>query len=53
MKLNLIKRGANYGYPLASNGNHYDGRPIPEHSTRPRFASTRRILDTGDIPPLI
>ncbi|SDC45315.1 Glucose/arabinose dehydrogenase, beta-propeller fold [Acinetobacter marinus] len=36
-ELNLIKKGANYGYPLVSEGNHYDGRPIPEHRTRPEF----------------
>ena len=33
-ELNLVKRGANYGYPLVSDGNHYDGRLIPAHSTR-------------------
>jgi glucose/arabinose dehydrogenase len=37
-ELNLVKRGANYGYPLVSNGEHYDGRPIPNHDTRPEFA---------------
>lgn len=36
-ELNLIKRGANYGYPVVSNGQHYDGRPIPDHDTRPDF----------------
>jgi glucose/arabinose dehydrogenase len=36
-ELNLVERGANYGYPLVSNGNHYDGRNIPDHSTRPEF----------------
>lgn len=30
-EVNLIKPGLNYGYPLASNGNHYDGRDIPDH----------------------
>jgi aldose sugar dehydrogenase len=34
-ELNLIERGANYGYPLVSDGDHYDGRPIPDHKTRP------------------
>lgn len=34
-ELNLITRGGNYGYPLVSNGEHYDGRPIPDHATRP------------------
>ncbi|WP_133000399.1 PQQ-dependent sugar dehydrogenase [Luteimonas arsenica] len=36
-ELNLVERGANYGYPVVSNGNHYDGRPIPDHDTRPEF----------------
>ncbi len=31
-ELNLIERGANYGWPLVSNGSHYDGTPIPDHS---------------------
>jgi glucose/arabinose dehydrogenase len=38
-ELNLIKRGANYGYPVVSNGDHYDGRAIPDHDTRPEFAA--------------
>ncbi|MFN7054208.1 PQQ-dependent sugar dehydrogenase [Hyphomonas sp.] len=36
-ELNLIVRGENYGYPEVSNGDHYDGRPIPHHDTRPEF----------------
>jgi aldose sugar dehydrogenase len=36
-ELNLIKRGANYGYPVVSNGDHYDDRAIPDHDTRPEF----------------
>lgn len=40
-ELNLIARGANYGYPIVSNGDHYDGRPIPDHSTRPEFAAPK------------
>lgn len=30
-ELNLIERGANYGYVTVSNGDHYDGRDIPDH----------------------
>ena len=36
-ELNLVKRGGNYGYPIVSNGDHYDGRAIPDHDTRPEF----------------
>ena len=36
-ELNHIVRGGNYGYPIVSNGDHYDGREIPDHDTRPEF----------------
>jgi glucose/arabinose dehydrogenase len=36
-ELNLIEKGRNYGYPIVSNGDHYDGRPIPDHAMRPEF----------------
>ncbi|NND44803.1 MAG: PQQ-dependent sugar dehydrogenase [Xanthomonadales bacterium] len=36
-ELNFIKRGTNYGYPVVSNGDHYDGREMPDHETRPEF----------------
>lgn len=36
-ELNLVQRGANYGYPLVSEGDHYMGRSIPDHDTRPEF----------------
>lgn len=31
-ELNLITPGANYGWPRASMGDHYDGMPIPDHA---------------------
>ena len=37
-ELNLIVRGENYGYPIVSNGDHYNGDEIPDHDTRPEFA---------------
>ncbi|KLB11035.1 PQQ-dependent sugar dehydrogenase, partial [Xanthomonas hortorum] len=40
-ELNLIQRGANYGYPIVSNGDNYDGTPIPDHDTRPEFAAPK------------
>jgi glucose/arabinose dehydrogenase len=36
-ELNRIVRKGNYGYPVVSNGDHYDGREIPDHDTRPEF----------------
>lgn len=40
-ELNLIVRGENYGYPIVSNGDHYDGREIPDHDTRPEFEAPK------------
>lgn len=40
-EVNLVQKGANYGYPEVSNGDHYDGRPIPNHDTRPEFAAPK------------
>jgi glucose/arabinose dehydrogenase len=40
-ELNLIVRGSNYGYPVVSNGDHYDGRDIPDHDTHPEFAAPK------------
>ena len=36
-ELNLVEKGANYGYPIVSDGDHYDGTEIPDHDTRPEF----------------
>lgn len=40
-ELNLIQKGGNYGYPEVSNGDHYGGRPIPDHDTRPEFIAPK------------
>jgi glucose/arabinose dehydrogenase len=31
-EINLIARGRNYGWPNVSNGDNYDGTPIPDHA---------------------
>lgn len=36
-ELNLIVKGENYGYPIVSNGDHYDGTVIPAHDIHPEF----------------
>ncbi len=37
-EINLIEAGKNYGWPIVSNGNNYDGTVIPDHETKPKFA---------------
>jgi len=52
-ELNRIVRGQNYGYPIVSNGDHYDGREMPDHDTRPEFTapviSWTPVISPGDL----
>ncbi len=52
-ELNRITRGSNYGYPVVSNGDHYDGRTIPDHATRPEFRAPALwwtpVISPGDM----
>jgi len=52
-ELNLIERGANFGYPVVSNGDHYSGREIPDHSTHPEFVEPAiwwtPVISPGDM----
>ena len=41
-ELNLIERGGNYGWPLVSDGDHYDKSQIPDHRTKPEFKAPVR-----------
>ena len=41
-ELNLSERGANYGWPIVSDGDNYDKSPIPDHRTRPEFKAPIR-----------
>lgn len=36
-EFNLIERGADYGWPAVSNGDHYNNEKIARHETRPEF----------------
>lgn len=49
-ELNLVIRAGNYGYPIVSNGDHYDGKPIPDHDTRPEFAAPKTWWDKSIAP---
>jgi len=52
-ELNRVERGANYGYPIVSNGDHYGGEAIPDHDTRPEFAAPvlwwTPVISPGDL----
>jgi len=52
-ELNLVKRAANYGWPERSNGDHYNGDPIPDHSADDGFAqpatSWNPVIAPGDM----
>jgi glucose/arabinose dehydrogenase len=42
-EVNLILPGRNYGYPIVSDGDHYDDKPIPDHDTRPEFEKPKVV----------
>ena len=52
-ELNLIERGGNYGYPRVSNGDHYDGRDIPDHRPGDGFVAPKvwwtPVISPGDL----
>ena len=52
-EFNLVLRGRNYGWPLVSNGDHYDGRKIPDHSTAPQYEAPKiswtPVIAPGDL----
>jgi glucose/arabinose dehydrogenase len=41
-ELNRIEKGANYGWPVVSWGEHYNGRDIPDPPTHPEFTDAVR-----------
>lgn len=42
-ELNIVVKSKNYGYPIVSDGDHYDGRDIPDHNTRPEFEAPKVV----------
>ncbi|GAB5347959.1 Aldose sugar dehydrogenase YliI [Alteriqipengyuania sp. 357] len=51
-ELNHVQRGHNYGWPVRSEGDNYDGRPIPDHTpddgfTKPAIEWTP-VIAPGD-----
>ncbi len=50
-EVNLVKRGADYGYPTVSDGDHYSGEEIPDHSTRPEFEAPKVVWTDTTVAP--
>jgi glucose/arabinose dehydrogenase len=52
-ELNLVQRAANYGWPIRSNGEHYNGDAIPDHEPSDGFAqpamSWNPVIAPGDM----
>ena len=49
-ELNRIVRSENYGYPEVSNGDHYSGKEIPDHSTNPIYENPAAWWDPAISP---
>lgn len=51
-ELNLVEEGGNYGWPIVSDGDHYDGKPIPRHASTDAYAkpaiSWNPVIAPGD-----
>ena len=52
-EINHVEPAKNYGWPLVSDGDHYDGKPIPRNKTRPDLAqpaiSWNPVIAPGDM----
>jgi glucose/arabinose dehydrogenase len=49
-EVNVIEEGANYGWPRVSNGTHYDGTPIPDHTPGDGYAAPKVWWDPSISP---
>jgi glucose/arabinose dehydrogenase len=50
-EVNLIRRGANYGWPRATHGVNYGGAPITEHRSLPGMEDPLKVWGPTSIAP--
>lgn len=50
-EINIILPGRNYGWPLVSNGDNYDGSFIPDHQSRPQQFQAPINIWTPSVSP--
>jgi aldose sugar dehydrogenase len=49
-EVNLIEKGKNYGWPVVSEGSHYNDVPIPRHATRSEFVPPLKFWNPSISP---
>jgi glucose/arabinose dehydrogenase len=49
-EVNLIEKGKNYGWPIVSEGSHYNDVPIPHHAEKSDFASPLKFWNPSISP---
>jgi glucose/arabinose dehydrogenase len=50
-EINLIEQGKNYGWPIVSEGSHYNDVPIPRHEERADFTPPLKFWNPSISPP--
>jgi aldose sugar dehydrogenase len=49
-EINLIEKGKNYGWPIVSEGSHYNDMPIPHHAEKGDFAPPLKFWNPSISP---
>ena len=49
-EVNIIEKGKNYGWPIVSEGSHYNDAPIPHHAEKPDFTPPLKFWNPSISP---